>query len=120
MSIVPVRSTAITVIAILSLAACEEVATTGEPTVVEPGTVLQEEVTEIRVVERPDIFSTTELGLWDGRPTLGRGAWIAHPDVEDPEGVRVRNLVNGQTIRAALYRRERLSPGPRKWSCSYL
>lgn len=70
-----------------------------------PRTVVQE-------IERADIFSTSELALWDGRPSLG-GQWIAHPDVSDPERVRIRNTTNGQIITAALFRRERSNPGPR-------
>ena len=69
-------------------------------------------VTEIRDVERPDIFSASEPGLWDGRPSLG-GIWVAHPDVELAERAQVTNTKNGQTIGAALFRRERDLPGPR-------
>ena len=68
--------------------------------------------TVIREVERADIFGATELALWDGRPSLG-GQWVAHPDVKDPERVRIRNTTNGQTINGALFRRERINPGPR-------
>ena len=68
--------------------------------------------TVIREVERADIFGSTELALWDGRPSLG-GQWVAHPDVKDPERVRIRNTTNGQTINGALFRRERVNPGPR-------
>ncbi len=67
---------------------------------------------EIQEVERPDIFGTRELALWDGRPSLG-GIWVAHPDVADPERVRIGNTTNGQTISGALFRRERANPGPR-------
>ena len=67
---------------------------------------------EIQEVERGDIFGTTELALWDGRPSLG-GIWVAHPDVADPERVRIENTTNGQTIEGALFRRERANPGPR-------
>ncbi len=99
-------------LACLLLAGCEEgmgtPGATGEgasPSTQAPKTVVQE-------VERGDIFSTKELGLWDGRPSLG-GVWVAHPDVRDPERARVRNTTNGQTIGAALFRRERNNPGPR-------
>lgn len=44
-----------------------------------------------RDVEAPEVFSTSEAGLWDGRPSLG-GVWAAHPDVGEPERVIIRNL----------------------------
>lgn len=65
-----------------------------------------------RDVEAPGVFSTTEPGLWDGRPSLG-GVWVAHPDVTDPERVIIRNLTNGKFVVGALFRRERDIPGPR-------
>ncbi|MEX0310525.1 MAG: SPOR domain-containing protein [Tateyamaria sp.] len=65
-----------------------------------------------RDVEAPDVFSATEAGLWDGRPSLG-GVWVAHPDVTDPERVIIRNTDNDQFVVGALFRRERDIPGPR-------
>ncbi len=65
-----------------------------------------------RDVEAPEIFQTTEAGLWDGRPSLG-GVWVAHPDVNEPQRVLVRNEVNGKIVIGALFRRERDLPGPR-------
>lgn len=65
-----------------------------------------------RDVEAPDVFSVTEAGLWDGRPSLG-GVWVAHPDVKDPERVIIRNQANGKFVIGALFRRERENPGPR-------
>lgn len=65
-----------------------------------------------RDVEAPEIFSATEAGLWDGRPSLG-GVWVAHPDVSDPERVIIRNQANGKFVVGALFRREREIPGPR-------
>ena len=62
-------------------------------------------------VAAPDVFHVTEPGLWDGRPSLG-GVWVAHPDVTDPERVRIVNQSNGQEIVGALFRRERDLPGP--------
>ena len=62
-------------------------------------------------VEAPEVFSVTEAGLWDGRPSLG-GVWVAHPDVQDPERVIIRNQANGQFVIGALFRRERDNPGP--------
>ncbi|MEP2533862.1 SPOR domain-containing protein [Shimia sp.] len=65
-----------------------------------------------RDVEAPEVFSATEAGLWDGRPSLG-GVWAAHPDVDDPERVIIRNQTNGKFVIGALFRREREIPGPR-------
>lgn len=64
-----------------------------------------------RDVEAPDVFSVTAEGLWDGRPSLG-GIWVAHPDVEAPERVLIRNLGNGRSVTGALFRRESDLPGP--------
>lgn len=65
-----------------------------------------------RDVEAPEVFSATEAGLWDGRPSLG-GVWVAHPDVKDPERVIIRNSTNNKFVIGALFRRERTIPGPR-------
>ena len=65
-----------------------------------------------RDVEAPEVFSATEAGLWDGRPSLG-GVWVAHPDVKDPERVIIRNEANNQFVIGALFRKERETPGPR-------
>ncbi len=65
-----------------------------------------------RDVEAPDVFSVTDQGLWDGRPSLG-GVWVAHPDVTDPERVIIRNEANGKFVIGALFRRERDLPGPK-------
>ena len=70
-----------------------------------------------RDVEAPDVFSETEAGLWDGRPSLG-GVWVAHPDVTDPERVIIRNEANGKFVIGALFRRERDIPGPRMQASS--
>lgn len=67
--------------------------------------------TAVRDVERPDVFSTSETALWDGRPSLG-GVWVAHPDVSAPERVRIARK-DGTSIEGALFRRERDNPGPR-------
>lgn len=64
-----------------------------------------------RDVEAPGVFQVTDQGLWDGRPSLG-GVWVAHPDVEDPERVIIRNEENGRFVIGALFRRERDNPGP--------
>jgi cell division protein FtsN len=65
-----------------------------------------------RDVESPEVFSATDEGLWDGRPSLG-GIWVAHPDVTSPERVVIRNASTGKEITGALFRREREMPGPR-------
>lgn len=64
-----------------------------------------------RDVEAPEVFQVTDKGLWDGRPSLG-GVWVAHPDVEDPERVIIRNTANSKFVIGALFRRERANPGP--------
>ncbi len=64
-----------------------------------------------RDVEAPEVFSVTDDGLWDGRPSLG-GVWVAHPDVDDPERVIIRNQTNEKFVVGALFRRERDIPGP--------
>ncbi len=65
-----------------------------------------------RDVESPEVFQSTDDGLWDGRPSLG-GVWVAHPDVADPERVIIRNTANGKFVIGALFRRERENPGPK-------
>lgn len=64
-----------------------------------------------RDVEAPEVFSVQDNGLWDGRPSLG-GVWVAHPDVDDPERVKITNTSNGEIVIGALFRRERENPGP--------
>ncbi len=64
-----------------------------------------------RDVEVPEVFQTTDKGLWDGRPSLG-GVWVAHPDVSEPERVIIRNEDNGKFVIGALFKRERDNPGP--------
>lgn len=64
-----------------------------------------------RDVEAPDVFSKRDSGLWDGRPSLG-GVWVAHPDVSSPERVIIRNQETGQESIGALFKRERMNPGP--------
>lgn len=64
-----------------------------------------------RDVEAPEVFQTTDLALWDGRPSLG-GVWVASPEAQDPERVILRNTENGKFVIGALFRRERDNPGP--------
>ncbi len=65
-----------------------------------------------RDIEAPEVFQTTDQGLWDGRPSLG-GVWVAHPDVKEPERVIIRNEENGKFVIGALFKRERDNPGPK-------
>jgi len=64
-----------------------------------------------RDVEAPDVFSQSDKGLLDGRPSLG-GVWVAHPDVKAPERVIIRNTDSGRETVGALFKRERMNPGP--------
>ena len=116
MTITPARLTAAILCSAILLAGCEEfqgTAPSGDEAT-EAAVALGPDGprTEIRDVERPDIFSVTDKGLWDGRPSLG-GIWVAHPDVRDPERAKITNTGNGTTISGALFRRERANPGPR-------
>lgn len=65
-----------------------------------------------RDVEAPDVFETTDKGLWDGRPSLG-GVWVAHADAMEPERVIIRNQSNSKFVVGVLYRPERQQPGPK-------
>ncbi|MEO0744074.1 MAG: SPOR domain-containing protein [Pseudomonadota bacterium] len=118
-SISPMRGGAAALLALSLLAGCDEngqfvamqalqsnTETSGTP---EPGAPIK---TVERDVEAPDVFSATEAGLWDGRPSLG-GVWVAHPDVGEPERVIIRNASNSKFVVGALFRRERDIPGPR-------
>lgn len=71
--------------------------------------------TSVRLVERdveaPQVFQAEDQALWDGRPSLG-GVWVASPDAVDPERVILRNPGNGKFVIGALFRRERMNPGP--------
>ncbi len=113
------RSSVTLVLALGLLAGCNEngqfvamdafksnTSTSDQP---EPGSAIK---TVERDVEAPDVFSATEDGLWDGRPSLG-GVWVAHPDVTEPERVIIRNTTNDKFVVGALFRRERDIPGPR-------
>lgn len=94
----------------LALAGCEEGLSNidSAPQTPSDNTV---ETVEIDVIA-PYAFSITDMALWDGRPTFG-GVWIAYPDIEQPERVRIRNSAAGKEVIAALYKRERDFPGPK-------
>ena len=65
-----------------------------------------------RDVEAPEVFQVSDSGLWDGRPSLG-GVWVAHPDVDEPERVIIRNEDNSKFVIGVVYRPERQTPGPK-------
>lgn len=104
------QATTIPVI-VLALSACEEGLGQDRFASPEAATATGAARTEIRDVEAPEVFSRTELGLWDGRPSLG-GIWVAHPDVDTPERAIIRNMTTGESVPGALFRRERNNPGP--------
>jgi cell division septation protein DedD len=112
MTITPARLTAVVLCAAVFLAGCQELTNTKSADEAEVALGPDGPRVEVRDVERPDIFSVTDKGLWDGRPSLG-GVWVAHPDVGDPERAKITNTGNGQTVSGALFRRERANPGPR-------
>lgn len=102
---------AVPLAAILALAGCEG----GFPSLGAGSDTATVTATSVELVETdveaPEIFQATEEGLWDGRPSLG-GVWVAHPDVDQPERVIIRNEANGTFVIGALFRRERENPGP--------
>lgn len=104
--------------AMLVLAGCEE----GAPSWLKPDSARQSSAegaaparTSVKLVERdveaPDVFQVTDMGLWDGRPSLG-GVWVAHPDVKEPERVIIRSTADSKFVIGALFRRARDIPGP--------
>ncbi|ATX66599.1 SPOR domain-containing protein [Roseinatronobacter bogoriensis] len=96
-------------VASVGLAACMngENATSSRA---DPATSRSGQIVE-RDIEDASVFSRREPALWDGRPSLG-GAWVAHPDAKTPERVIIRNMTSGQETIGALFRRERMNPGP--------
>ncbi|MCK0143199.1 SPOR domain-containing protein [Aliiroseovarius sp. F20344] len=98
------------------VAACDDTNLPGFMKNSKDGTNTAAKVSSARTTERdveaPEIFQVTEKGLWDGRPSLG-GVWVAHPTVEDPERVIIRNTANNKFVVGAIFRRERDVPGPR-------
>ena len=63
-------------------------------------------------VEAPEVFQTTDKGLWDGRPSLG-GVWVASPGAKNPERVIMRNPANGKFVIGGLFQRDTSLPGPK-------
>jgi cell division septation protein DedD len=100
-------------LAVAFLASCDEQGNFAFPTAARAPAQSTEATGPLveRDVEAPEIFSVTDDGLWDGRPSLG-GVWVAHPDVNEPERVIIRNQANGKFVVGALFRRERNIPGP--------
>lgn len=109
------RHLAIAAVSLLALAACDQTGTNAGDGAAGRAAGPQASAT-VRMVERdveaPDVFQADESALWDGRPSLG-GVWVAHPEVDDPERVIIRNDSNGKFVIGALFRRERENPGPR-------
>lgn len=94
----------------LALAGCEEGLSNIDSA---PQTPSGNTVETVEIdVNAPEAFSITDMALWDGRPTFG-GVWIAYPDIEQPERVRIRNSAAGKEVISALYKRERDFPGPK-------
>ena len=56
-----------------------------------------------RDIEIPEVFETAETALWDGQPTLG-GVWVAHPAVQAPIRVILRNPATQTFIIGNLFR----------------
>ncbi|MEP4249166.1 SPOR domain-containing protein [Tateyamaria sp.] len=113
------RNSVLAVAALGVLAGCDESGQFVAKQVFKPNTTVEgtpvagrASKTVERDVEAPDVFSASEAGLWDGRPSLG-GVWVAHPDVTEPERVIIRNATNDKFVVGALFRRERDIPGPR-------
>ena len=90
--------------------AADETAVAGAAAAKPAGTAKSVKLVD-RDVEAPEVFSVTDMALWDGRPSLG-GVWVASPDAVDPERVILRNTANGKFVIGALFRRERENPGP--------
>lgn len=103
---------AVSIGALLIVSGCEEFEGLGAKPETSEATTDGQARTVMQDVESPDVFSTTENALWDGRPSLG-GIWVAHPDVKEPERALITNTKTGQQIAGALFRRERDNPGPR-------
>ena len=52
-------------------------------------------------VEAPEVFQSTDMALWDGRPSLG-GVWIAAPEAKDPERTLPR-AINSIPVRIIVF-----------------
>ena len=56
-----------------------------------------------RDIETPAVFETSGVALWNGQPTLG-GVWVAHPAVQNPMRVILRNPAMHTFIIGNLFR----------------
>ncbi|MCL1628339.1 SPOR domain-containing protein [Roseibaca sp. V10] len=101
------RVAGVSLVLCIALSGCLQGTGTNQTTAAAPrgGDVVE------RDVEAPDVFSKRDNALWDGRPSLG-GVWVAHPDVKAPERVIIRNTETGRETVGALFKRERMNPGP--------
>lgn len=63
-------------------------------------------------IEAPEVFQTSDMGLWDGRPSLG-GVWVASSDAKNPERVIMRNPANGKFVIGGLFQKDASRPGPK-------
>ena len=112
MELASIRAILLASAASLALSGCEKALDGAGPTEDAP---VARAATSVRLVDRdvetPQVFQVTDAALWDGRPSLG-GVWVASPDAVDPERVILRNPSNGKFVIGALFRRERLNPGP--------
>lgn len=110
------RGTAILAVSALTVSGCQDMGQINpfkaKPKAEATATAAESSVKLVeRDVEAPEVFQATDMGLWDGRPSLG-GVWVAHPDVKEPERVIIRNTSNSKFVIGALFRRERQNPGP--------
>lgn len=107
-----IRAVILASVAAVGLSACEKTLDGAGATDDAP---VARAATSVRLVDRdveaPQVFQVSDAALWDGRPSLG-GVWVASPDAVDPERVILRNPANGKFVIGALFRRERLNPGP--------
>ena len=79
-----------------------------------PGVVFGDSRSATRLVERdveaPEVFSVSDKGIWDGRPSFG-GVWVSHADVQGPERVIIRNRKNSKFVIGALFHRANTASG---------
>lgn len=104
------KSVILPIFGLIFLAACEDgvnLPTSDAP--LPEGTATETIETDVAA---PEAFSITDKALWDGRPTFG-GVWVAYPDIDKPERVRLTNPATGKTVIGALYKRSRDFPGPK-------
>lgn len=96
-------------VTIVTVSACSEGTVPSEVEDLRGSVIETDVITEDMLA--PEAFSITDTALWDGRPTFG-GVWIAYPNIETPERVRITNPENGEDVIGALYKREDGFPGP--------